>query len=153
MNDRRKTLQRTFRVAFGVLLLAIAWWPGMNYLGFCHGSGRFLTERQKIDAAIGGVIASYPPPLASLGIKPPADPIRYASIEEFRRLNPDCCRLSTSARLAPDVSFASRVKGTNSTYVLVDYLVRFRDEQGIEVSEFASTFSAIGNCGYTWPGY
>jgi hypothetical protein len=153
MSDRRKAVHRVVRVALSALLLATVWWPGMNYFGFCHDSGRFLTERQKIDAAIEDAISPYSPPLASRGNYPPKDPIPYASIEEFRRLNPNCCALSTSARLAPDVSILSRAKGTNSTYVLVNFLVRFRDEYGAVVSEPASTFSAITNCGYAWPGY
>ena len=153
MSERQKTVRRALQVALGAMLLAVVWWPGMNYFGFCHGSGRFLTEREKIDAAIEDAISPYPPPLASLGNYPPKDPIPYASIEEFRRLNPNCCTLSNSARKAPEVSFFSRVKGTNSTYVLVNFLVRFRDEDGNEVSEPASTFSAITNCGYAWAGY
>lgn len=153
MSDRRGIVRRGLQVVLGVLLLAVVWWPGMNYFGFCHATGRFLTDKEKIDIAIADAISSYPPPLASLGNYPPKDPIPYSSIEEFRRLNPNCCTLSNSARKAPDVSFLSRVQGTNSTYVLVDFVVRFRDERGNEVSEPAGTFSAISNCGHGWPGY
>lgn len=63
MSDWRKTVRRALQVALGVLLLAVAWWPGMNYFGFCHESGRFLTEREKIDAAIEDAISPYPPTL------------------------------------------------------------------------------------------
>ncbi len=153
MSNWLPNVRRGFQVALGVLLLAVVWWPGMNYFGFCHASGRFLTDREKIDAAIEDAIAPYPPPLASLGNYPPTEPIPYASIAEFRRLNPDCCTLSKSARKAPDVSFLSRIKGTNSTYVLVNFLVRFRDEHGNPLSEPARTFSAITNCGHAWSGY
>jgi hypothetical protein len=153
MSVLREDIRRGLQVALGALLLAVVWWPGMKYFGYCHGSGRFLTDREKVDAAIGSAIASYPPTLASLGNYPPENPIRYASIEEFRRLNPDCCRLSETAPNAPEVSFLSRVQGSNSTYVHVDYLVRFRDKNGTEITERSGTFSAISNCGHAWPGY
>jgi hypothetical protein len=151
--EQTGTLRRKLLIALCAVVLALGVWPAPAYFGLCYSKGRFLTDREKIDVAIGDAIASYPPPLASLGNYPPKDPIRYTSIEEFRRVNPDCCALSKSARKAPDVSFLSRVKGTNSTYVTVNYLVRFRNERGNVVSEPAGTFSAITNCGHGWSGY
>jgi hypothetical protein len=57
-------MRRVLQTALGALLLAVVWWPGMNYFGYCHASGKFLTEREKIDAAIEDAISPYPPPLA-----------------------------------------------------------------------------------------
>jgi hypothetical protein len=152
LNKRGAAGRRLLWGAVAIVVLGLIAWPGLAYFGFCYSKGRFLSEREKIDAAIRDALYSYPPPLTSLR-GAPKDSIPYASVEEFRRINPDCCRLSNSARGAPDVSFLSRVQGTNSTYVLVDYLVRYRDEHGNVVSEHSSTFAAITNCGDAWSGY
>jgi hypothetical protein len=146
-------LSRHARTAAGTVFLALVAWCGLIYFGFCPSRVGFLSDEEKIDSAIRDALYGYPPPLASHRNTPPRDLIPYGSVQEFRRVNPKCCVLSKSARGAPDVSFWSRVQGMNSTYVLVDYLVRYRDERGNVVSEHGATFAAITNCGDAWAGY
>ncbi len=140
-------------VLLGAVLLAIVWWPGRSYFGFCHAEGRYLSDAEKIDIGIEAALASYPPPLARFDNHPPGYPIYYPSKEEFLRINPECCALTDSIREGQHVTFWSRLKGTNSTYVTVNYLVRYRDDSGKDVAEPASTARAISNCGHAWPGY
>jgi hypothetical protein len=134
-------------------VFAVVWWPGRTYFGFCHAAGRYVTDAEKINAGIDAALANYPPPLAMFGNYPPKDPIHYESREEFLRVNPNCCALTNRIREGQRVTFLSRLKGTNSTYVTVDYLVRFRDESGNVVSQPAGTARAVTNCGDAWPGY
>lgn len=140
-----------------VLSARAAWWSGRNYAGYCEAESRYLTDEEKINIAITDTLRSYPPPLPKYGsdggtrkvvdIRPPAEPINYADLEEFLRLNKDCCALTKEVREGQSVTPISRLTGRISTFVTVKYLVRYRDHQGNIVSEPSETFRAISNCG------
>jgi hypothetical protein len=46
MSNWRNDVRPEWQFALGVAILAIVWWPGMNYFGFCRGSLSFPTDRE-----------------------------------------------------------------------------------------------------------
>jgi hypothetical protein len=50
-------------VALGLALLCLTFGAGLNYSGFCLEQRRYLTDREKIEIAIGRILRSYPPTL------------------------------------------------------------------------------------------
>ncbi|HSC74692.1 MAG TPA: hypothetical protein VLB90_00460 [Pseudomonadales bacterium] len=145
-----------------VTLLAVGgfvWWAGMNYTGYCHAEGRYLSDEEKIDLAIRDILQTYPPVLTenAVGVihsKRPENPVYYTDITEFKSSNNNCCNIT---QVGPEgkndrASLYSRITGRISGFVHVKYLVRYKDEQGTGLSKSIDTYPAITNCGAIWSG-
>ncbi len=153
---------------FGVpALLAIGfsvWWMGMNYNGYCHAEGRYLSDEEKINSAVQFVLDRYPPTISKQievndnGVVQkrdywyaPEKPVMYKDINDFKLINPECCRFSfrTGEGRAPSV--IDRITGYVSSYVIVSYKVRYIEEHS-EKYAMDGTAVAIKNCGRAWSG-
>ena len=71
----------------------------LNYTGYCHAEGKYLTDGEKIRMAVADELKRYPPAISSAyvgGKKLPiaANPIHYQDVNDFLRLNPACCSVS-----------------------------------------------------------
>jgi hypothetical protein len=149
-------------VALGVFVF---WWCGMNYTGYCHSQGRYLSNEEKIRSAVDFTLNRYPPTI-SRKIKvnvdgvtkdteerfAPKNPIKYSNIDEFIKLNPDCCTLSMRTREGGRPYFLDRITGYVSTYVLILFKVRYFNENNIENYSDSGMAVAIQNCGKSWSG-
>lgn len=70
-----------------------------NYSGYCSGTNSYLNSDVKVDSAIFQVIKYYPPQVEVSdcidGSKkkkiPPDSFIEYFSVDEFKKINPNCC--------------------------------------------------------------
>jgi len=80
----------------------------------------------------------------------PHEPIPYKNIEEFLRLNPNCCKITlnyiTSDYEANPISCWQRLTGW-SAIVGVRYIARYRDDNGIGQVKKVEIFPGISNCG------
>jgi hypothetical protein len=71
-------------------------WGGMNYSGFCWAEKRWLSDEERIDLAIAEVIKRKTAYLErGIGGAKEYELIPYASIEEFKQKNPDCCSIAS----------------------------------------------------------
>lgn len=151
-----------------VALLAVGgtfWWTGMNYAGYCHAEHRFLSDEEKIHSAVQFVLNRYPPSISKQidvnvnGVTQkidhwymPENPVMYKDINDFMAINPGCCRLSLRTGEGGAPSFLDRITGYVSTYVLVQFKVRFIDDKHVENFSNGGMAVAVKNCGDSWSG-
>ena len=114
----------------------------LNFTGFCYSQGRWLGDEGLIDAVIQFQIDHTRPEQLAAGA------IKYASVEEFHRLNPYCCRLAKwgdpyqpISRRRPMV-WVRRIFGQE--ILIVDLWYRVRDD-GPE--QFTTAHYLIDACG------
>jgi len=138
------------------------WWSGMNYAGYCHKEGRFLSDEEKIHSAIRYVLAGYPPSISNVEVivndafqrgpswAKPKNTIKYKDVDEFQEINPNCCKLSMVIAEGVRSSFIDRIAGYFSTFVIVRYKVRYFDDNNVEKHNDGGQAVAIKNCGQAW---
>ncbi len=138
----------------------------LNYLGFCFGQNRFLSNEEKRDLVIEYVIKGEKANLEYFRhVKAMAksdkyrlyaeqnlgnEPIPYRDIEEFLALNPNCCQVTlnyiTTGYEANPISCWERLTGW-SAIVGIRYVSRYRDNKGIAQVKKIEIFPSISNCG------
>jgi hypothetical protein len=144
-----------FLLILGVAL--VVRWFGLNYAGYCHSEGRYLSEQEQIEIAIRDVLASYPPVIDlyeisdgqtnPIGRSKPANPMPYADAVDFQRNNERCCEATETGPELYTIPWSDRVSGDISTLIHLKYLVRYDDRYGNHFSEPVETHVAISNCG------
>lgn len=77
----------------------------------------------------------------------PERPLRYGSVEEFRRINPNCCAIVDRGSEGYEPPFISRLLGYESRVVRVRYLVRYLNVNGELVVKLIETYVVLGRCG------
>lgn len=157
--------------ALGIVILitgaALLAWPSykgaMNYAGYCFKESRYLTDEEKIELAIRRAIAAGPPaiPMSKVEIKNgkevhstireiPKIYDRYDSVDQFRRLNPNCCVLTQTAPGGGGPDLGIRLLGNFSTYVRMEYAFFYTDAMNQERVFDRVTYPKITNCGKVW---
>jgi len=154
--------RRNLRYVLLAILFMILAWPSYaayrNYNGYCSEIGRSLTDRELIDAAILNTIrfsnSKQPTEIYYNGNSKPAPEkeytvIHYASIEGFRRANPDCCRIRGYMGDGPPypVEFMNRIFGTERTWVTVRWKMRFIYPDGRREDKEKANYKYLNNCG------
>jgi hypothetical protein len=134
------------RVIVGVLVVAglyfsRLWLLPVNYLGYCHERHGWVSHDELVRAAVVSMFAGYP-----------QDAIPYESVDEFLRLNPDCCHLTHVGREYYTAPLNYRVFGWTRGFMHVKYFVRRRDAAGNITQEQLETSPAMTNCGAPWSG-
>lgn len=129
----------------------------LNYTGYCHAAGKFLTDDEKIRMAVADVLKTYPPavirtPVVTDGLqftRRPANPIYYRDVDDFLRRNPNCCHVSLSDEGSEsyEPGYLWRIVGATSGFVIVNYLVRYLDEDSTPQSKKIKATIPISNCG------
>jgi hypothetical protein len=141
----------------------VLWYYSLNYRGYCHAEGRYLSDREKIEVGVKFLLdAVYPPSIPIYEIRNgeriyinneiPTNPIAYANPEEFFAMNPDCCSFSLRSSQNEDVTTIDRLTGRLSGFASVAFLVRYRTAAGEEMSEPMRADPGISNCGQIWFG-
>jgi hypothetical protein len=159
-----KYVKRFFLAVTFLALGGFTWWAGMNYTGYCHAEGRYLSDEEKINSAVQFVFNRYPPTISKTiekdvnGIMQksdfwyaPENPIMYKDIKDFIDFNPSCCTLSMRTGEGSAPSFLDRITGYVSTYVIVRYKVRYLENSN-EKYQIDRTAVAVRNCGASWSG-
>jgi len=135
-----------------------------NYEGFCHGSDFRLNDQAKIDRAIEHFFRFYPKNeeeltrflkfegMRGLKIQPGNVPIPYKGVPEFKSVNENCCRVLSQPEdmEASRATLLDRITGSVSSFVQINYTLRYIDTHGIDHSQKAQTHYAINNCGLVW---
>jgi hypothetical protein len=122
------------------------------YNGYCEKTGRYITEQEMFDAAIGRLLSRY----RARCTKPGACPwIDQTTIEDFRRANPNCC---TTAREpdTPPPGFTGHllsIEGRNAGEVHIRHLEHQPGKDGNVITKRVDAIFTITNCGearYPW---
>jgi hypothetical protein len=138
---------------FLAVLVQGGWRARLSYTGYCFKEERYLSDQEKIDAVITEALMTYPPVLEErddvgrLTLFRPKNWIPYKDVNEFKRLNPNCCQLTTRGDEGYKITFSERLFGDVSTLVHIRYLVRYRDDQGSLVEAPIEYSPAVSNCG------
>jgi hypothetical protein len=141
-----------------IYLLAIA---VLNHKGFCAPSYRILSDDEKIRIAIKDRLLEYPPAVIKeayydngfylIAKKVPDRPVHYKNVDEFLRLNPDCCSLSKAViddgLELQAIDFSDRIKGNVSHFMRLRYRVNYLNEKNEAENVTYSEIITISNCG------
>ncbi len=156
------TLLRKIYTA-GVLsvLAAAAAYLALNYNGFCWKDNDFLSQEEKKVSAVQYILDHYPPVLGfrvNYGngersfYARPKEFVRYQSVEEFFSLNPNCCLVVDKGYKGFEPSLTSRLSGSISSLVKVDFDVHYLGDKERVLSRKHTMYLAISNCGHAWSG-
>jgi hypothetical protein len=135
-----------------------------NYQGYCSGLRDPLSEDRKINMAIKYLMQFYPKDETELrrfirsskglAVSDTLNyaPVAYKSVEDFRKINKNCCRVLWQVVGVEDVpaSLFDRIMGTKSSFVEIEYLLRYRDSVGVFYELNRRTVYPITNCGKVW---
>jgi hypothetical protein len=125
----------------------------LSHQGLCFQQGRFLSQEEFIAAAIQRAansrrfirVTSVP---GAVNFEP-MKVIPYSDEIEFRRHNPDCCKI-VPHESGPVPTFMERLSGAAAAVVAVTYQVNFLDESGRPQSEVVTSVYVVSNCGRAW---
>ncbi|NTJ36358.1 hypothetical protein G6K86_32690 [Agrobacterium rhizogenes] len=133
-------------LAAAIILFAVASCSAINYSGLCVAEGRYLDGEGFIVPARE---RAFQIQQGFAQMQPEANFIRYANLEEFSRLNPDCCSLSSTGRKGFQNTFLEKIRGDSRTFVRVHY----RSKSAGDVSgQMNDIYFAVTNCGVLWDG-
>ena len=140
---------RRVLVVFAVVLAAVLVMNGFGRAGYCFGEGRWVSDGEKMEAAIGLALGGgnarrrvYPsrPGDTEMEFRTPA----YASGAEFLAAHPGCCRIGVDT--VPDWGPITR-GDAGITTVVVDFQVRGQSRDGSERPITVRTTVAVDECG------
>ena len=128
-----KYVKRFFLAVTVLTVGGFVWWAGMNYTGYCHAEGRYLSDEEKIKSAVQYIVNS-----GSFSIKKqknmtvngvilevddwyrPENPVKFKDEKEFFDANPSCCSLHLNEGEGISVNFMDRITGYLSSYVHIE---------------------------------
>lgn len=128
--------------------------PALNYHGMCVDEFRWISEEEKIRAAV-----EYVNSVQQIYVNEPIGKVRgfqprvnYASVEEFLKANPNCCevvfQLATGNNAFPTV--LDQLMGSYSGTVILKFDGRYYDENREIKTQKESVGILINNCGKPW---
>jgi hypothetical protein len=121
----------------------------LPYTGFCLFEFRFLSDNEFIDAAIRHVLTSVAvieTPDGEYAQFVPKERVGYGSLEDFHRLNPNCCKIVPHDRRW--ISLRHELCGQAAKSVHVTYMVRYVNDSGGISNMEAVGQRAVSNCGH-----
>ncbi len=154
------------KFVLAVLLIVIL---SLNYLGFCFGQNRFLSNEEKLNIVVKEMLASEVKKFEShkrvmlldknderrlqLEKYSPGEPVPYRDINEFFALNPKCCSASDEYIIGggeysiAHITLWSRLIRAVSLVITIKYSERYRDSEGVIHTKPVSHDWVIDNCG------
>lgn len=170
---KSQVLKRFFLIVALLLLLTPVAGGVINYSGYCFTEKRYLSEHEKITAAVTYIInrmGAYPQPVIAFSTVYYADvaqgdirtrvrvkrwaesPLIYSSVDELYRQNEGCCELVPQGTEGYRPSIWHRLSGKTSVLVRVKYSVRFVDfDENMRTGKI-NAYLPVSNCGVVWSG-
>lgn len=162
---KRRSLWQTLiimlLITISMFLAVLLYYSYRNFKGYCSATQTRLTDAEKIDRAIARLFVDYPKDERDLnhalkklhepvsGASGQVNPLLYRSLKDFKKLNVDCCTVLSEpddSDAAP-VALYDRISGGISSFVRINYKLRYVDEFGSERQEQLKATYAISNCG------
>lgn len=123
-------------------------WEQLMLSGYCEKDGSYFddrhTKQELIDRAINYVLEHQPEGLRRSLTGESWDIKRYNTMEEFKKLNPNCCKVTSWPPDAIPQDWDVRVEGKAYKYVIVKYLRSYLANREPEQWETQVVFD---NCG------
>ncbi len=141
------------RLSVIILVLSLIFISYINTLGVCLTEVRWLTDEEKIRVVFDRINrmekTSINYPLKSNHwLEVEREP--YASYEDFKNKNPDCClvgeKVITKEGVIESNSFLNSMFGRFGGYVSISYIERFRIGSRLENQKLSKYYS-VSNCG------
>lgn len=151
-----RIIWRYLIVLMAMILISGIYIGRMNYTGYCFAEGKYLTDKEKVRVAVADVMKLYPPPVIRTSVGPstwnvdvPEKPIYYRDVDEFLALNPSCCAISYVRKELESTGprFSDKATGAMSSFVDMNYIVRYFDVDNVVQSTAVKGFLPISNCG------
>ncbi len=124
----------------------------LNAYGYCMSTGRRLTSDEMISAAINHTISRHSQHRFVDWEMVRNEEIPYSNVEEFKSLNPECCKVGMvpdNAPPGPD-EFLQSVSGNRSDVVNLNFQERTRQPDEKIKSKSVTQQYIITNCGRAW---
>lgn len=152
-----RAISKVFLGLLGCAVFYGLWWSGMNYTGYCHAQGRYLSEEELINLSVKNAILTFPPVIRTIGndnnsFIRPIKFVAYSGVDDFFEKNINCCEITLRGDEGYKVSLYSRLTGSVYGLVHMRYLVEFKNNDSIDMHELHESYSAISNCGVVWEG-
>jgi hypothetical protein len=122
----------------------------LNYTGFCFAKSRWLSSEEKMQAAFDAINKGNMA-IANAAAKENDESfyIPYVDFDEFIKTNPNCCEINPSPTdLRAPVGFWRSVFGNDYDVVVVRYVARYMNEQGVKWTRYIVEPTAVKSCGY-----
>jgi hypothetical protein len=131
----------------------------LNYVGYCFEEERYLSREEVIQIAINKVFESYYSPDVrryevkdgkTILVQPNKNHIYYESVDEFLKINPDCCEFDRYTVPGRWFSYLkSGLMGNNLTGVKIKFKIRYYDKNGgISMYQYPNkVYVRLTNCG------
>jgi hypothetical protein len=134
-----------FGIALPLLLISPFY---LNYSGFCWSDRQFMTDAKMIHSAMGEIVSLNNSRRVDSMAK---QPIPYLDIEDFKRENPDCCRIHAFSGDGPPfpLRFADLLLGRVHDWIVVTWRQRYLNSSGQREDIFKTSYLYLGNCGKT----
>lgn len=153
----RKPRVRTLAGAAALAALLAALLAGAalrrNYNGYCESAGGPLARDELVSSAIAYVLKRYPP-IFNISheemVRLREAAIRYRSIDHFKRMNPNCCRIIDHDPEAGSSLLMERLNGRLAAIIEVRFRVPYKSRSGA-IDYLASDRTVyVENCGRAW---
>ena len=119
----------------------------LHWQSFCFDEWRFTRDEVKINAAAFQAFRSNNARNVNSSV---GNPIPYATLEEFRLQNPDCCQIATNDELRrwhPPPSFMNVLFGYQTDIVRVHYAERYLKEDEAHQNNERLMMIPVSSCG------
>lgn len=130
----KREILLNWRIYFAAPLV-VAWLhASLNYSGFCFKEMRYLSDREKFRIVFEALNFKKTLRVEAIGkdnlrFFKPYKRIKYESFEQFMEMNPDCCKVANSGK------------------VVMNFTLRYLDENGDRRAQEVTVKGAIKNCG------
>jgi hypothetical protein len=146
-------VRRVPRIALIAGLLVFPFIAGgtLNHSGFCFGKLRYLSDDEKIDAAVDHLAAGDLLHWYRVGPQPDdwraVHMDRPETVHDFLAADPDCCRIVPGGGDGRRPTFLGRVLGQVSDVVEIDHVRHFVDDRGVVQAEPVRSCAYVSPCG------
>lgn len=162
-SKRRKYVYYLLISLFSLLLMISVGMLALNYSGYCFKQGRYLSRDEVIYSAVERLLEVHYSPYTRrysvvdgkriLEQPKEKNRIYYQSVEEFLKLNPNCCELERFSKARRWQSNLKKIlQGRYLTKVKIKYKVRYLDDAG-EIKSYVHPipyYNIVRNCGEVW---
>ena len=149
----RKVQKRYYFMLLLLPFLHIEFKGFVNVLGYCEKKdaniSQLYSEQELIDRAIEFLLIGFP----KVGSTPEGRDLHiipYKTVEEFKKINPNCCSVQDSAYDGFVQDLSIRKQGKSYGYVHISYLVMYEEKDIIPAER--NRFIEFDTCGdMTYP--
>ena len=147
----RKVKKRYYLMLLLLPFLHMEFKGFVNVLGYCEKKdaniSQLYSEQELIDRAIEFLLIGFP----KVGSTPEGRDLHiipYKTVEEFKKINPNCCSVERTAHEGFTQDLSIRKQGKSYGYVHVAYLLNY--EEDVEPSKFGLIleFDTCGEMSY-----